>query len=334
MQSILYLMQQRQVIINKKGNLMKKLFFILLCTFSFISVFSIKTYAEEDQIIQNDATGIPDKNLYQAILSELKKTKNETFTKAEAAGITELHINTEKKGKEISSFLGVEYLTGLKGLSITGNSVKDLKEISKLKSLTRLSIYESQLANVYGIEELTNLESLSLSVKNLEEVSGVEKLTNLRYLIINVDRLIHLPDMKTMTKLEPHYTSFSFCKLPEKELKAKLPGQLLNEPLWLQNQLKFQNIKKEVKITKPKRITAKTKKISGKVHKKAYVKLVLWGGKRLKKVRANQKGHFCFRKLNLKKYKGKKAFIIASMKDCYYNEMISVGIMQLKIKKR
>lgn len=312
---------------------MKKLVFMLLCIFSFASVFSIKTLAEEDPAIQNDETGIPDKNLYRAILAELKKKENETFTKAEAASITWLVINTAKKGTEIASFSGIENLTGLKDLGITGDSVKNLNEISKLKTLTRLTIIDSALINLQRIEELTNLEWLLLERGKFTDVSGIEKLRNLSSLIIE-NNLKVLPDMRAMTKLKPEYTGFAFNKLSEAELRAKLPPQLLDEPNWLKGELMFQNVNKGIKITKPKRITVKTKKITGKVHKKAYVKLVLWGGKKLQKVRADKNGRFCFRKLKLKKYKGKTIFIDAYMRNSYYNENNTVGTLQLKIKKK
>lgn len=312
---------------------MKKLLCILLCIFSFASVFSIKALAEEEQVIQNDTTGIPDKNLYKSILFELKKKENETFTKAEAASVTWLTIYANKKGTEITTFAGLEHLTGLNMLGIIGGGLKDLNEISKLKTLTRLSIRDSNLENLQGIENLTNLEWLDIVSGQFTDVSGIEKLQNLTALVIE-NNLKVLPDLKALTKLRVKYTGFAFNKLSEKELRSKLPPQLLEEPLWLQNQLKFQNIRKGIKITRPKRITAKTKKIKGKVHKKAYVKLILWGGKKLQKVRADKNGRFCFRKLKLKKYKGKTIFIDAYMRNSYYNENNTVGTLQLKIKKK
>lgn len=75
-----------------------------------------------------------------------------------------------------------------------------------------------------------------------------------------------------------------------------------------------------LKSVNPKKLTTKTKTISGKSTPNAVVKL-MYGTKQIKKVKASSKGNFKFSKLKLKKYKKKVLKLVASKSECRSNTL-------------
>ena len=69
-----------------------------------------------------------------------------------------------------------------------------------------------------------------------------------------------------------------------------------------------------LKSLKPKKLTTRTKKITGKTTARATVKLMR-GSKKIKSVRASAKGVFTMKKLKLKKYKKKILKLVISKNE-------------------
>ena len=61
----------------------KKIWIILLAALCMFPVSAV-TIKAENEIIENDETGIPDTVLYKRILKSLKKKKGDKFTRKEA----------------------------------------------------------------------------------------------------------------------------------------------------------------------------------------------------------------------------------------------------------
>ena len=57
---------------------------------------------------------------------------------------------------------GLEKLTQLKVLYLSGNQLTDVKGLEKLTKLTHLFLWGNQLTNVKGLEKLTQLKQLNL----------------------------------------------------------------------------------------------------------------------------------------------------------------------------
>jgi len=170
-----------------------------------------------------------------------------------------------------------------------------------------LDAVENKLTNLSGIEGLTKLMNLSAGYNKLTDVKGIENLTNLIGLGVGNNKLKRLPDLTKLTELEAEGTYFAFNQLPENELVEKLPLHLLKSETWLTEQIKLQNATRTLKLTTPSsfnKITAKTNKIVGVAQRNATVR-IKHKDKTISSVKANTKGVFKFKKLNLKKYKGK-----------------------------
>lgn len=93
-----------------------------------------------------------------------------------------------------------------------------------------------------------------------------------------------------------------------------------------------------MKVNKVKKIKSTTKKIIGVTEKKAKVVLMTSKGKKIKTVKANKKGVFSFKKLNLKKYEGKKLKIAVYL---LYDDQINgerhykvVKTLKFKVRKK
>lgn len=200
-------------------------------------------------------------------------------------------------------------LTKLTGLGIADNSLNNLKLISGLTKLESLGANNCKLKSLSGIENLTKLQSLSVSNNRLTNLNGIENLTKLQFLYADKNKITSLPSLKKLKSFNLEYSTFDNNKISEKVFKKNLPSHV--PKWWINNQVMLQNFKKKLKVNKVKKIKSTTKKITGVTEKRATVVLMTSKGKKIKKVKVNKKGAFCFKKLDLKKYKGKKLKITA-----------------------
>lgn len=325
--------------------MIKKLISIIIILILVFTVFPVNLLAEgndvilnDNSVIENDNTGIPDKYLYQAILRTLGKNENEKFTKQEATSIKVLDAaGNDQNRNKIKTLKGIENLTGLTALGVEYNELTNLAGIENLTNLVGLTAHHNKLTNLKEVRNLTKLTSLSVFNNKITSAAEIEALTELVYLAVSKNKLATLPNLTNLIKLNAHDTYFQFNLLSSNELKSKLPSQLLENSSWLKEQRKFQNINRKLKLNKPKsirRITKKTKMISGKAHKGAKVGLYNARGKKIKLVKVNEKGTFTLKKLNLKKMSGKKLRLSVYLVSNYYGEDVSIASVIFKVKKK
>ena len=348
----------------------KKLAILLLTIVCVCSIYLIKDgnicAADTSDIIRNDETGIPDKALYKAILEELHKDKNRTFTKREAESIEELFANISRGGeKSVASLKGIGYLRNLKHLSLEGNSLTTLAGVEELYNLEKLTVDSGLLKSLEGIETLPNLKSLSAIYNELTDLKGIENMTNLEWLhvsendlksldeIKNLTNLVcisawgcnlkKLPDLTGFDKLDAVYCSFSGNYLSEKEFRSKLPQRFFDKSSdeygqhRIKDQIIFQNQNYKVTLTAPakNKITKNTNKITGKAYKNS--KIVLYDSTekiKIKKTITDKKGKFVLSNLNLKKWAGKKLVIKIALLSSYGEYHPLTKTFTFKVRKK
>jgi len=304
----------------------------LLMVFTFVmSLASINVFADENEVIQNDQTGIPDKGLYSAIQKALNKGADETFTKEEVGKLKSL--TAYSTSNYIESLKGIENLVNLESLEIEdAYNITSLKELSGLVKLKDLKCnsgeYENisgkgKLTSLKGIENLINLERLEVSSHRITSVKELKKLTQLKTLYLSDNDITSLKGIEKLDNLE--YCSFHLNYLKEKEIKNRLPKHLLADKRYLKLEIAHQRIINNLKITSPKKITKKTKKITGLTSFRAKV-TILNGKKVVKTTYANKFGDFTFNKLNLKKMGGKKL----KLKVSIYGKTRTISFMVKK----
>ena len=172
-------------------------------------------HASEDDVIANDASGIPDPELYQSALKAVryKRTEDtyteeeyrkETFTRQEAERVRELHVmdGGVRDLTGIECFCNLERLIVEDGYNINANEFTSLKPLQGLKLLKELEIDRSwNLESLAGIEGLTGLERLRVTRTGLKSLAGIEGLVRLRELDLRQSGLKSLAGIEGLTDL-------------------------------------------------------------------------------------------------------------------------------------
>lgn len=262
------------------------------------------------------------KNLRKLVIHENSLTKLEgidklvnleslKIEKGKLKNIDELETLTKitilsLEGSRLENWDTVGKMTQLKSLNISDCNLSDKKVKEIIKKLINLEILYANNNNVKSLSSICDLDCLNelyLANNNISNIKGLEKLSGLVCLNLSNNNIKRLVDLRNLSKLSLEYTTFEKNKISRKQFKHNLSRHMLNERWWVNNQVILQRIKKKLKIYK---IKSSSKLIKGTTEAKAIVTLMTSKGRKIKTVKANRKGKFIFKSLNLKKYKGKK----------------------------
>ena len=121
--------------VKKRDHINKK---IIICLLVFLSMFMlpVATTRASSNVIENNKSGIPDKNLYKTILKKLGKKTGQKFTKEEAERIKSLAVGSGR----VKSLKGIKYLKNLEKLDVEGTGLNNLKGIQSLTKLKVLNV--------------------------------------------------------------------------------------------------------------------------------------------------------------------------------------------------
>lgn len=173
-------------------------FLICLCTL-FIPAFGTSA---SSNVIENNKSGIPDKELYQSILIKLGKKPKEKFTRQEAESIKSLIVYGSG---DIESLKGIGYLKGLKRLEVEGQGLSNLKGIQSLTKLEVLNVSDNEIKSLKPLKNLKNLKKLDAIGNNLKNTKGLEKLKKLEKLYLGENHLKSIQELKNLKKLKVVY---------------------------------------------------------------------------------------------------------------------------------
>ncbi|MCL2194827.1 MAG: hypothetical protein FWB76_02630, partial [Oscillospiraceae bacterium] len=137
----------------------------------------------------------------------------------------------------LTSLDGIQNLTDLEYLSVWG-MLSDLRGIERLTNLRNLHVSGGELTNLDEVRNLVNLTSLWAPNNQLTDISAVVRLPNLQDLGVARNQLETLPDL-TVTNLQPSNTCFRGNRLSREEFERNLPASLLeaNDGRWLESHL-------------------------------------------------------------------------------------------------
>ena len=187
------------------------------------SGFGLCVYAQEgDEIIANNASGMPDKVLYDIVLQAGDDNKDGVLTKQEAESITE--IRAEHAG--IKDLTGIQYLKKMAFLDATDNQISDISMLNKqdtpelaevylgsnqisdasplkdLTDMTDLDLSDNQISDISSLKDLTHLVTLDLTDNQISDISALENMTNLSWgLRLGNNRITDITPLRNMTKL-------------------------------------------------------------------------------------------------------------------------------------
>jgi len=87
--------------------------------------------------------------------------------------------------QDISELVGLENLTDLKALYLSGNQITEIKGLGSLKYLKILDLRHNKISEIKGLENLELLQELYLDGNNITEIKGLENLFNLKVLSLS-----------------------------------------------------------------------------------------------------------------------------------------------------
>lgn len=186
----------------KKKELIGK---ILLSTATIIlSMIFLPLSVVSAKVIPNDKTGIPDKNLYQAILFELDKKSDKKITDddlEEVYSIGEYFIE-KNRNKKVKNLKGLENFKKLYSLEIPIKGSTSLKGIDKIPNLQQLTIRNSKLKNLNVLKKVSKLERLTMQNIKVKDWTALGQLKGLTSLEIDKCNLRSFRQIKKLTKLD------------------------------------------------------------------------------------------------------------------------------------
>lgn len=136
---------------------------------------------DSSEIIENNENGIPDKNLYDAVLEQWDTNKDGKLSIAEATIYDTLNLSQ----KNISSIKGINYFTKLKNLYLDDNNISDISSLNKIKNLAFVSIKNNKITTLENcFAESGEIFALDLSGNQIVDTKGLEKLEEVTYLTL------------------------------------------------------------------------------------------------------------------------------------------------------
>jgi len=148
-----------------------------------------QTWADAGATNETNATsgiicdGFTNAPLYSVILSALGLDDSEPLTPEALTKVVQLSLDLKRSPSKVTSFTGIQCLTALTHLSISGGEVADLSPLSAL-ALEELYIGQSLAPNLTTLTGVaaSSLSTLKVSESAVEDLSGAENLSTLRIL--------------------------------------------------------------------------------------------------------------------------------------------------------
>lgn len=157
---------------------LKKLMVILIITSSFVNPFKVEAQP-------NDTIIFPDKNLYIALCKCYDWEGD--FTKTDASELSkkdDFYISLENSN--ISNLEGLQYFDNVLTLYLSGNTLKNLKPLSKLNALSMLVISNNSIKGkefegyLNAMGKIQHLSILILDNNELTNIDFLKKIGNIK----------------------------------------------------------------------------------------------------------------------------------------------------------
>ncbi len=117
-------------------------------------------------------------------------------------------------GHEITEIKGLDNLTNLKELSLSSNQISEIKGLEHLTNLKKLYLSANQISEIKGLDKLINLENLWLSKNKITEIKGLENLKNLKVILLDFNPVLKIKSFNLGTNGQEYV---KFCRNKKKE---------------------------------------------------------------------------------------------------------------------
>lgn len=156
----------------------------------------------EDEIVVFE-----DKNLEKTVRNTIAKSTGNIY-KSDVLKITKLQADFEN----IECLNGIENLSNIEELDITGNPIDNISELKSLEKLKRIDANSCRIKNISPVSSLISLEYLDIgNSKNLPykntytDLNSLKDLTELKCLNLSMVSNLDLYQIKDMKSLETLY---------------------------------------------------------------------------------------------------------------------------------
>ena len=111
--------------------------------------------------------------------------------------LTELYLS----GNNISEIHGLEHLTKLKVLDLSNNNISQISSLGTLLDLNQLYMNNNEISNINGLENLINLNFLNLDSNNIAKIEGLTYNKNLNTLYLSHNKITEITNLSFLTNL-------------------------------------------------------------------------------------------------------------------------------------
>ncbi|MFX1443243.1 MAG: leucine-rich repeat domain-containing protein [Promethearchaeota archaeon] len=113
--------------------------------------------------------------------------------------LQDLNIN------KISEIEGLQSLTDLKELNLTGNNISEINNLENLANLKKLNLSGNYITEIKGLDSLKQLNHLYLQNNNIAEIKGLNNLKNLHFLNLENNNITEIKNLHHNVNLTTLY---------------------------------------------------------------------------------------------------------------------------------
>lgn len=139
-----------------------------------------------------------DKKLERRVRYKINKSTGDLY-KSDVEKITSLVV----PDKQIEDISGIENLSNLKELYLTGTNISDISKLKGLTNLQLLCLTGTNISDISALKELTNLKTLDLAFTKINDISDLKGLTNLQKLELTAVKISDI-DKKVLENALPN----------------------------------------------------------------------------------------------------------------------------------
>ncbi len=106
-----------------------------------------------------------------------------------------------KKIADIKEIEGLENVTNLKGLDLTGNEIQQIDDFPSFKELNFLNLSNNKISRISGLENLPKLKCLLLKGNHITKIENLKKLQELKWLDLSDNQIKKIEGIENLPRL-------------------------------------------------------------------------------------------------------------------------------------